>query len=615
MRKSRKRLLSAAMSAVMAVSSAYVADISAGVTAFAGTGDDYMTNQPEFIQTLYKRHCEVIEEIAAGKRTSSIFTVELPTPVPYDYAADAFNESNILDAIIYEYPYELFWFDCTQEDSINADCTIKIIDGKEYVTEITFSLPFAQAYMSENEYTANPEKIAAAAKAAENAKAIVEENKDKSDYDKLKAYKDKICELVSYDNEAAENPDTPYGDPWQLVYVFDNDPATNVVCEGYAKAFQYLCDLSAFNDSSFKCTQAWGDCTDKTGSENHMWNIVTLGGKNYLVDVTNCDEGTIGADDYLFMKGAVSADEKGCSFTVEKPGYLTGKISYSYSDFTMELNDSSLLTVSTEDYLTEDKPNPEEPKLMGMCGDNVAWLLLKNEDGETYTLDIDGTGAMYSYKTSDIPWKDYNEKITDIVIGSGIEVIGAYLFINPFDTPVPANRRIKVTMTDTYSWIIDGSNLTSIQDANIFNLTVADIDTSALRGTYGLNFFTPDTNLPTSLEFNFEEKEAGLFANLYVQIDGVLCFMENARLDENGTVVLPNVTAMGNYAVMLCEYSDRPGDVNNDGIINAKDSLAILKQFLGMETLTNSAVADFNGDGFVNSKDSLEILKKYLGME
>ncbi|MCI7759915.1 MAG: dockerin type I repeat-containing protein, partial [[Eubacterium] saphenum] len=154
-----------------------------------------------------------------------------------------------------------------------------------------------------------------------------------------------------------------------------------------------------------------------------------------------------------------------------------------------------------------------------------------------------------------------------------------------------------------------------IQDANIFNLTVADIDTSALRGTYGLNFFTPDTNLPTSLEFNFEEKEAGLFANLYVQIDGVLCFMENARLDENGTVVLPNVTAMGNYAVMLCEYSDRPGDVNNDGIINAKDSLAILKQFLGMETLTNSAVADFNGDGFVNSKDSLEILKKYLGME
>ena len=73
--------------------------------------------------------------------------------------------------------------------------------------------------MGENVFTANPEKIAAAAKAAENAKAIVEDNKNKSDYDKLRAYKDAICELVSYDFTVIENPDTPFGDPWQLVYV------------------------------------------------------------------------------------------------------------------------------------------------------------------------------------------------------------------------------------------------------------------------------------------------------------------------------------------------------------------------------------------------------------
>ena len=30
----------------------------------------------------------------------------------------------------------------------------------------------------------------------------------------------------------------------ELIWVFDGDSSTNVVCEGYAKAFQYLCDLS-----------------------------------------------------------------------------------------------------------------------------------------------------------------------------------------------------------------------------------------------------------------------------------------------------------------------------------------------------------------------------------
>ena len=605
MRKSHKRLLSAAMSAALTVSSAYVAEISAGVTAFAGAGDDYIAKQPEFMQTLYNGLCEGIEEIAAGKRTSSIFTVELPTLVPYDYGEQIFAESLLIDALFAEYPYELFWFDFTKEDSLKAEYSIEIIDEEKYVTGMIFSLPFANAYMGENEYTANPEKIAAAAKAIENAKSIVEENKDKSDYDKLKAYKDKICELVSYNHEAMENPDTPYGDPWQLIYVFDNDPATNVVCDGYAKAFQYLCDITDFDDKTVRCAQVTG----KTQVSNHMWNIVTLGGKNYLVDVTNCDEGTIGEGGYLFMKGAETADEKGCSFTIEAPGFEKTKIDYSYFDYTTKLYDSALLTVSTEDYHTE------EPKLTGMCGDDITWLLYQNEDGETYTLDIDGTGNMNSYKTSEIPWKNYNEKITDIVIGADVEGIGSYIFINPFDTPVPANRKIKLVINNVYSWIINGSNLTSLQDANIPILTDADLDTSGLRGIAGAKFTSEDTNLPTSLEFNFNKKHAGKFANLYVQIDEELFFMETAKVDENGTVILPNVTALGNYAVMLCDYSDLPGDANNDGILNAKDSLAIIKEFLEIEKAPNHDVADFNRDGRVNSIDALEVMKAFLEIE
>lgn len=617
------------MSAVMAVSSAYVAEISAGVTAFANYGDDYMTKQPEFMQTLYKGLCEGIEQIAAGKRTSTVITVELPTPVPYNSAADTFNNTHILDAILYEYPYELFWFDFTEKNGgfLYMEYS-QTIDGKKYLTKVDFNLTAAQAYRGEDKFSVNPEKISAAAKAAENAKAIVEENKYKSDYEKLKAYKDTICELVTYNHEAINNPDTPYGDPWQLVYVFDNDPMTNVVCEGYTKAFQYLCDITDFDDKTIRCARAAGDLTvtykDETATDGymwnmpdgHMWNIVTIGGKSYIVDVTNCDEKAFAQGDYLFMKGADYADEKGCSFTIKRPGYETVKAGYSYDENTIALYDSELLTVSTENYLTEENPKePEKADMTGMCGDDIVWLLYKNEDGKTYTLDIDGTGSMYSYKASEIPWKDFNEKITDIIVGADVANIGAYIFINPFDTPVPANRKIKITITEKYSWIIDGANLTSTQGANFSNLGEVSLDVSGLRGTCGISFYMEDTNLPTSLELNFDEDYAGKFANLYVQIDGELFFYETAKLDENGTVVLPQVTALGNYAVMLCDYSDLPGDADNNGILNAKDALAIIKDFLEIEKSPNHDFADFNHDGYVNSKDALEVLKEFLEIE
>ena len=54
--------------------------------------------------------------------------------------------------------------------------------------------------------------------------------------------------------------------------------------------------------------------------------------------------------------------------------------------------------------------------------------------------------------------------------------------------------------------------------------------------------------------------------------------------------------------------------MDNDGIMNAKDSLAIIKDFIGLEKGVNPLVADINNDGFINAKDSLMILKKTVGL-
>lgn len=89
---------------------------------------------------------------------------------------DIHENCPILEAILVEYPYELFWFDFTETGGLQYYYYYNDTpDGQEYLTAVEYKLSFAQA-----------------AKAAENAKAIVEEKKDKSDFEKLTAYKDKI---------------------------------------------------------------------------------------------------------------------------------------------------------------------------------------------------------------------------------------------------------------------------------------------------------------------------------------------------------------------------------------------------------------------------------------
>ncbi len=65
---------------------------------------------------------------------------------------------------------------------------------------------------------------------------------------RVSAYKTQICNIYSYNDDAAGvSPPPPRGNPWQLVWVLDDEANTTVVCEGYPKALKYLCDLSNFS--------------------------------------------------------------------------------------------------------------------------------------------------------------------------------------------------------------------------------------------------------------------------------------------------------------------------------------------------------------------------------
>lgn len=120
----------------------------------------------------------------------------------------------------------------------------------------------------------NNDRTTALAKAAE-----IVANASGSDFQKVRYFNKAICNLTTYDFPALE--DGIYDDTYQMINAFNGKP---VVCEGYAKAFKYLCD-----ESDIGCLIVEGHIDSGTGAGNHMWNYVELDGKWYLVDVTNND--------------------------------------------------------------------------------------------------------------------------------------------------------------------------------------------------------------------------------------------------------------------------------------------------------------------------------------
>lgn len=266
-----------------------------------------------------------------------------------------FDFSLVISALLHDLPYELYWFDKTSTGGYSGGVTIQEgITEKEVVSCIvTFKVAdeYKAVVYDEQNPTVDTSKTLLASNVLVNAQNIVETYRELKDYQKLLAYKNKICDLVEYSHEAAdENYTGDYGNPWQVIYVFDNNPETNVVCEGYAKAFQLLCNLSTFEDEHVKCYTVSGVMSGGTGAGNHMWNVVVMDdGFSYIVDITNSDEGSIGQDGELFIREYDSyVADKSYAFSI---GSET--ITFKYNLTTENLwgtTEESILHLASEEY-------------------------------------------------------------------------------------------------------------------------------------------------------------------------------------------------------------------------------------------------------------------------
>ena len=292
-----------------------------------------------------------IKEVAAGELASTQFsftTTWTKTKAEWGITGEVISGGALtstaeeaikaklgLDALmrkqLLEMPYELYWYNKTK--GVSMGYGIYTLGDNVTVNNLTISMNVSQDYAkfidatSYDPFEANTTRTKAVAGTPEKAQAVVNAHAGETDYQKLVSYREYIKGEVSY-NDAATATGYPYGDPWQLIYVFDGNFDTKVVCEGYAKAFQYLCDLT-FKNQDGRPSSAL--VSGKMDGGDHMWNVVAIGGRNYLVDVTNCDTGSIGVPDKLFLCGAAE-NEASKKYTVA----LGKRIVYEYDEETVE---------------------------------------------------------------------------------------------------------------------------------------------------------------------------------------------------------------------------------------------------------------------------------------
>ena len=294
------------------------------------------------VSTLYNGNMEWTAEELGVESTvvDGQITREAELKALYDVTGD--KMTTIFQRLVFYCGQDMYWYDKTTYPLVWLKGVEAPANGSylRFTGSLYIRFSVCSCYRGEDEYHVSADAVARAQTAIANAQAIVDKYAGLSDIEKLEAYRDEICDLVDYNTDSARNNE-PYGDPNKYLYVFDNDPSTNVVCTGYSDAFKILCDLSDFS-SDVSCITISGSIELRGISGSHMWNIVRIDGINYFIDITNCDSSLIQRNE-LFMVSPLSGDYS----TPYVFNTSIGEVTFTYNILTYMIYDPDRLIINT----------------------------------------------------------------------------------------------------------------------------------------------------------------------------------------------------------------------------------------------------------------------------
>lgn len=275
-----------------------------------------------------------------------------------------------------------------------------------------------------------------------------------------------------------------------------------------------------------------------------------------------------------------------------------------------------------ESHVSSGEATATEAEYCTVCGYVITPVKSDGSSGGSSGGHVSGGTNNRDNKTSTNPTINGEQKTwANIASDLGRQNSGSATISMSGETTVPAevikaiaDRKIKVEFVydSTKSWLIDGAKITTVSAADL-SLFPGSVDTSSLRGASG-GKYRISADIPAEIRFTFQKRYAGEFANVYKLVDGKLVFQTCVKLAEDGTAVIPGMSAPGEYAVMVCRYSDRQGDFDNNGILDIYDAVALLRYSVGLDSGENLQLIDLNGDGLVNCADASTVLRWLVGL-
>lgn len=184
-----------------------------------------------------------------------------------------------LNAVLYDYP-QYFWYDFLKTYSYTYS------GGKIMSVNLNY-IDFENLSSAKDTFEKTAEEVIKCAKITSSM----------SDYEKAKRLHDVLIGWVSYDHDAAQSGASDVGVHTAYQAIVNH----RAVCDGYAKAYQYLLyECGILSHIVTGCATSGGGAY-----ENHAWNIVWLNGKTYYVDVT-WDDASVKNSDSTYRETGIS---------------------------------------------------------------------------------------------------------------------------------------------------------------------------------------------------------------------------------------------------------------------------------------------------------------------
>lgn len=488
-------------------------------------------------KAIYDALVPYMKNIASGQRSST--EIDFGT---VSFSADTLKKqfSSAISALLLDYPYEMYWFDKARE---GANTYRYRMDGSGMVCGLIVSFKVASDFAIggiPDTYKVDTNVTKSVPKAVANAQAVVKANAGKSDYAKLCAYKEYICDAVSYNDDAIKADYSGGMNPWQMIYVFDGDSNTNVVCEGYSKAFQYLCDMTTWSSSEAQCYSVSGTMIGGTGAGAHMWNIVTLDGENYyLADVTNSDKGSAGQNGELFMAGAPGSVANGYVFTAGGQ-----RIGFAYDDRTVSMWGTEVLTLASSNYDNSKK---------ALESLEITRAPSKTEYVEGETFNADGMVVTAIYSTGGEPITTYTVSPNRALTTSDKAVTVSY---------TEGNKTVTATQAITVKAKAEPVVLTGIKiTTNPSKMTYTEGETFDATGMEVTAVYSNGNEMPVSTGYEVSPSgalEAGATTvtvsytvdgkTVSVELTGITVTAKTEKPAKTYTVTVENGAGSGSYA-------------------------------------------------------------------